>query len=136
MQALYMEQLKGMDAYHEYISGQRMFRNNNEIAPERSVPNSVIYRAPIYSKGATVLHTLRYLIGDDNLKTTLRRMLYPTPEMEKITDGSQTRFVTTNDFKHTAENMYGKDLDWFFNKTDQRTGWRNKDQSGKPENLN
>ena len=115
MQALYMEHLKGMDAYHEYIAGQRMFRNNNEIAPEKSVPNSVIYRAPIYSKGATVLHTLRYLIGDDNLKTALRRMLYPTPEMEKVTDGSHTRFVSTNDFKEVSENLSGQQLDWFFN---------------------
>ena len=34
--------------------------------------------------------------------------------MEKVTDGSHTRFATTNDFKNIAEKESGKDLDWYF----------------------
>jgi aminopeptidase N len=34
--------------------------------------------------------------------------------LEKITDGRQTRFVTTDDFLAIAEEASGMDLDWFF----------------------
>ena len=45
----------------------------------------------IYFKGAWVLHTLRYLIGDDAFFRALRRMAYPRKEMESYTDGRQQR---------------------------------------------
>ena len=114
MQALYVETLQGMDGYHAYMAGASSFPNVDAIAPRMSVPSSIIYKAPIYAKGAWVLHTLRYLIGDDALKQSLRRMAYPDPEMEKITDGRQTRFVTTNDFIEIAERISGRELSWFF----------------------
>ena len=61
-----------------------------------------------------MLHTLRYLIGDDAFFRALRRMAYPTKEMEKWTDGRQTRLVNTDDFLAIAEEESKMDLDWFF----------------------
>ena len=114
-QALYMEELEGIDGYHAYMNNMRGgIRNQKPVAP-REIWNSMqIYGGDIYSKGAWVLHTLRFLVGDETMAHLLRRMAYPDPGMEKITDGSQTRFVTTDDFLYLAEALSGRDLDWFF----------------------
>jgi len=61
-----------------------------------------------------VLHTLRYLIGDDAFFRSLRKMCYPTKEMERVTDGRQTRLVNTDDFLAIAERESGMKLGWFF----------------------
>lgn len=68
----------------------------------------------IYGKGAVVLHTLRYLIGDEAFFRSLGRMAYPTKEMETWTDGRQTRLVNTDDFLTIAEQESKMELDWFF----------------------
>ena len=61
-----------------------------------------------------MLHTLRYLIGDDAFFRSLRKMAYPTPAMERMTDGRQTRLVDTEDFRRIAEAESKMKLDWFF----------------------
>lgn len=114
MQALYAEKLEGMAGYHKYIANMRNFGEDMEVAPRETTSGSGMNGRPVYSKGATVLHALRYLIGEEALRKSLRRMAYPDPQMEKVTDGSQTRFVTTNDFVEIAEKVSGKELDWFF----------------------
>ena len=65
----------------------------------------------IYGKGAYILHTLRYLIGDDAFFKALHHMAYPTKEMEKLTDGRQERLVNTDDFLTIAETECKCDLD-------------------------
>lgn len=115
MQALYLEQTQGDSAYHAYMQSMRMgVESPLAIAPRASRTGDQIYRAPIYNKGAWVLHTLRYLIGDKAFFTALRRMAYPRPELERITDGRQCRFASTEDFLRIAEEASGMDLDWFF----------------------
>lgn len=113
-QPLYVEYLKGAVAYQEYMSRMRRFGNWAAIAPRDSKTAKEIYRAPIYNKGAWVLHALRYLIGDTSFFTALRRMAYPNPEMEQIKDGRQVRFATTDDFIAICENASKMKLDWFF----------------------
>jgi aminopeptidase N len=98
-------------------------RNKQPVAPRDSKIAYQVYMAEpdylksdgdIYGKGAVVLHTLRYLIGDEAFFKSLRRMAYPTKQMEKITSGKQNRFVNTDDFKQIAEEESGMKLDWFF----------------------
>ena len=114
MQALYLERTQGRAAYQRFIAGLQVFWNAYPVAPRASTRASEIVKAPIYTKGATILHTLRYFIGSDNLFKALRRMAYYDPAMEKITDGRQTRFVTTDDFRRICEQISGKNLQWFF----------------------
>ena len=90
------------------------FWNIYPVAPKNSKTASEIYKGSIYFKGAWILHTLRYFLGAETFKIFLRRMIYPDPGMEQITDGAQVRFVTTNDFLYLAESISGKDLDWLF----------------------
>ncbi len=113
MQALYAEHLNGKEAYHKYMSTM-WFRNQYPIAPHSSKTGKQIYQAPIYTKGASVLHSLRYLIGDEAFFQALRTMAYPNQNNLKNIDGSQVRFVTTEDFITIVENITGKDMHWFF----------------------
>lgn len=114
MQALYLEELRGREGYHAYMDRMRYFSNRLAVAPRETRSAAEIYQAPIYTKGAWILHSLRYLLGDEVFFEALRRMAYPSPELERITDGRQTRFATTADFQRICEQASGKDLDWFF----------------------
>ncbi len=124
MDSLYVEKVAGKEAYMKSMQGRmRGTRNKQPVAPRDAKITFEIYmQAPdytkgdgdIYGKGAVVLHSLRYLIGDEAFFRALRRMAYPTKEMESKTDGSQVRFATTDDFLYIAEQESGMDLDWFF----------------------
>ncbi len=114
MQSLYLEFLEGMDAYHDYMAEGRLFWNIYPVAPRTSQTTHGIIKSPIYRKGAWVLHTLRYLIGDESFRAALRKMAYPDPMLEKITDGKQTRYAMTDDFLNITEQVSSMNLDWFF----------------------
>jgi aminopeptidase N len=124
MDALYAGELKGEEGYMSYMAGLRQgIRNKQPVAPREARSAMQIYMtAPdyinsdgdIYGKGALVLGTLRYLIGDEAFFKALRRMAYPDPKMESVKDGRQFRFATTDDFRRIAEQASGMKLDWFF----------------------
>jgi aminopeptidase N len=124
MDSLYLEHLGKKDAYFASMKTKaKATLNVQTVAPrEASAAYQVYLLAPdyiksngdIYGKGAVTLHTLRYLIGDDAFFRALRRMAYPTKEMERWTDGRQTRLVNTDDFLAIAEEESKMELDWFF----------------------
>jgi aminopeptidase N len=124
MQPLYAETLRGREAYLTVIRQQwRGARNRRPVAERGELTAGEVYFNPpdytsgdgdIYGKGAVVLHTLRYLLGDSLFFTTLRRWLYPSAEAEKVTDGRQVRLVSTDDFVAHVSKMAGRDLGWFF----------------------
>src|SRR5262249_33070849 len=68
----------------------------------------------IYYKGSWVLHTLRWQMGDEKFFESLRRFCYPTEAARKATDGSQVRFVDTDDYVRLCSEIAGHDLGWFF----------------------
>ena len=118
VEALYAERLGGEDAYRRYLLSMRhRIRNERPVVPRTSVDTQAAHfgteatDSDVYFKGMWFVHTLRYAIDDDEaFFRSLRRMTYPTPEMETITDGRQTRFVTTDDFRRTFESETGRDL--------------------------
>ncbi|HTK27481.1 MAG TPA: M1 family metallopeptidase [Pyrinomonadaceae bacterium] len=124
MDTLYQEYLHGQDAYLKAMSARvKRLRNTQPVAPrEAKIAYQVYMEAPdytqsdgdIYDKGALVLHSLRYLIGDDAFFRALHHMAYPNKQMETYTDGRQERLVTTDDFLTIAEQDSGRKLDWFF----------------------
>ncbi len=124
MDTFYIETVSGKDAYLKGMAGRmKNLRNRQPVAPRESRTTVQMYMAApdyttsdgdIYGKGAVILHTLRYLIGEKPFFKSLRRMAYPDPRMEKITNGKQVHFATTDDFLHIAEKESGADLDWFF----------------------
>jgi aminopeptidase N len=124
MDSLYQEHLHGKEAYLKSMDARRPgILNKQPVAPREPKASYEVYmQAPdfeksdgdIYGKGALILHSLRYLIGDKAFFQALRHMAYPTKEREAITDGRQERLVTTDDFLTIAEQDSGRKLDWFF----------------------
>ena len=124
MDALYAGHMKGEEGYRRHVANMRKgLRNKQPVAPRESRTTTQIYMAApdyvssdgdIYGKGAVVLHSLRHVMGDEQFFTFLRRMAYPDPAREKVTDGGQCRFATTDDVQRLAEEISGKKLDWFF----------------------
>ncbi len=114
-EALYSEFLNGAASLHEYVSlNFRYMDNRMPLAPEEPTSIDGIYSGDVYTKGAYVLHTLRYLVGDDLFFRTMRRMLYPTPESESVKTGGQCRTVDSEEFIAVAERISGLGLGWFF----------------------
>ncbi len=112
-QVLYVEEKQGFDKSVEYLEDMR-FHSRNPVINRTSQTTSGGWSGPIYSKGARFLHTLRYLVGENNLRRSLRFMAYPDQSIEKITDGRQCRFVNTDDFVNIIETYSEKELDWVF----------------------
>lgn len=124
MQALYAEAVGGPEAYQRELSGYRgELRNQCPVAPRTPHSTADIYfmdgpgsasNHDIYYKGAWVLHTLRWVMGDTAFFDALQTFAYPTDAHRTATDGSQSRFATTDDFLAIV-NAYGEtDLSWFF----------------------
>lgn len=117
-EALYAERLGGPDAYRGYLRSKRgLIRNRRPVVPGETVDTQQAHfgtRAgdnDVYYKGGWFLHTVRYAIDDDEaFFRALRRMAYPSPELEEVTDGSHTRFATTDDFRRILEAESGQDL--------------------------
>ncbi len=124
MDTLYLERLRGKDAYFRGMTNRmKSLRNIQPVAPRESRTTVQMYMAgpdyvrsdgDIYGKGAVILHTLRYLIGDKPFFAALRQMAYPDTSREELTNGRQVRFATTDDFQRIAETASGTRLDWFF----------------------
>jgi aminopeptidase N len=116
MQALYTEQLVGKERYLAQMKFFRgMVQNARPLAPRETRSAEQMYRGrDVYYKGASVLHTLRFLVGDDAFFEILRRYAYPDPALEATTDGSALRFSDTNEFRQIAEKYSQRDLKWFF----------------------
>jgi aminopeptidase N len=124
MDALYKEKLVGRERFIKGLPGRIKFlKNIKPVAPREARTTTEMYFIPpdyirsdndIYGKRALVLNSLRGLIGDDAFFRSLRKMCYPTKESEKISNGMQEHFATTDDFMRIAEKESGMDLKWFF----------------------
>jgi aminopeptidase N len=115
-QVLWLEDTQGVERAREYLrSFRRWIRGRKAVAPRETTSAQDIYTDnDIYFKGAGVLHALRWLIGDDAFLTAMRRLAYPTPELEHTADGSAAHFTSTEEFRALAESLSGQDLSWFF----------------------
>lgn len=114
LQPLYLEKVYGKKEYIGYLRKYKRIQNIKPVAPRAELTSSEAYNGDIYNKGAWIVHTLRYYVGDDAFFKILRRWAYPTEEMERIIDGRQCRNADTDEIMKIAENISGKKLDWFF----------------------
>jgi aminopeptidase N len=116
MEALWIEKNKGFSTYKSYMkSTRRSISNTSPIAPgEVTTAQEIFSDNDIYYKGAWVLHTLRFLIGDQHFYNLLRKWAYPDSIIEATTTGKQCRLATTDEFINFTEQLTGLDLGWFF----------------------
>ncbi|RYG38473.1 M1 family peptidase [bacterium] len=114
MDTLYLEATHDKAAYLAAMKDRRKkIRNERPVSPRPEVSPEP-YGGDIYDKGALVLHSLRFLMGDEAFFRVLRRMAYPKPELEKQTDGRALRLATTEEFVNIASVEAKQDLSWFF----------------------
>lgn len=117
MQPLYREIRFGREAYDEEVHSHRTM-NRKPLAPRQTKDSAEIYFGggsnDIYYKGSLVLHTLRWQLGEKKFFAAMRRFAYPTKDLAAKTDGSQVRFVDTDDFVKLCSEIAGEDLGWWF----------------------
>jgi len=124
MDALFAEKKLGREQFIKSLPNRiKATRNLKPVAPREPRTTTEMYLIPpdyirgdgdIYGKGALVLNSLRGYIGDEAFFKSIRRMAYPNPKTEKVKNGKQFHFATTDDFLRIAERESGKELDWFF----------------------
>lgn len=122
-QALTCETLVGKEAYFREMAAQRRgIVNRAAVAPREPRSTAEMYfgdrpgspGSDVYHKGSWILHTLRWVLGDEVFLQVLRRFAYPDPGREKALDGRACRFATTDELLELAERLSGRELDWFF----------------------
>lgn len=108
LEALYAEQLNHTFGYQAYMNHQRATLLNNKPVAAVSPLRSTEVPQDVYNKGSWVLHTLRYLVGDETFRILLKRFLYPDPQHP------QPRLVDTEEWIRLVNDTTGRDLRWFF----------------------
>ncbi len=116
VEVLYEEHLQGETGYKKKMDlRRRAVQNKIPLAIDSIFTSREIFGDWSYAKSVYMIHSLRYLIGKENIIKVLRLIAYPDEELEHETNGQQCRFVTTNDLFQTIEGICGKNYDWFKN---------------------
>lgn len=114
-EALYVEFLSGMDSYHQYMDNMRPNNNHSSpLAPREQLTAAQGFALNPYSRGASVMHTLRFHLGDDTFFNLFERWAYPDSTDFDNTNGRLCRILSTEDMKDQAEEVTGLDLEPFF----------------------
>ena len=115
---LYREQEYGTASYWGYMTSQMTlaFQATGAIGiPDTSSVRNLFDGSRIYSKGATVLHMLRHVLGDSVFFRSLR----------SYANDPTLRYSTAaiRDFQNVCETVSGKDLNYFFQEWIYRDGF-------------
>lgn len=99
------------DAYNNYIYLAKSGKEQPLTTHADRYEVNMAYGIGAYSKGEVFLAQLGYLIGQENLKKTIKRYY------------SDYKFThpTPNDIKRVAEKISGANLDWYLNEWAQTT---------------
>jgi len=125
-EVLYVEAVDGAAAARDDLELRRIeIRNERPLTAGRTRTAAEAYEDDIYDKGAWVLATLRWQIGDDAFFRFLRRFSGDPP--------SACRLVDSAEVERLAEEESGRDLGWFWERYLRRAGlprWRESRQRG------
>ncbi len=90
------------------------------IAPPRQLSGDQTFdektgpEGDMYAKGAWVLYSLGFVMGEDKVERALRRLIYDTAEPHALTAPITPRQRTTDDFLAIINDEAGADMSWFF----------------------
>ena len=119
MQPLYLQWLHGDREYDAWLLDQRRtLQNDVPLVSGKSMTEEAVYNDDtgpghdIYYKGSVLLHTLRYLIGDQAFFDATRQLVYGTTDPRP--GNFQPRYGTTRDFIDAVNAATGRDYGWFF----------------------
>ncbi len=114
IEVMYIEEVRDVETSRMYLEMLPFSADEYPLAPREEMNSLAIYNLDPYSRGAWVLHTLRYYLGDDVFRTMLQRWLYPVPGDYNNENGRLCRLATTDDLMNEAEQVTGRELDNFF----------------------
>jgi len=109
-EAIFIEEEYGWDAAQNFVKTRfkKNIKNEYPIVPDKNSTTNQKSGNDVYYKAAYVLHTLRYLIGDEIFKASIKEFLV----MPKELPGNQT---STKEFISLINENTSLDLGWFFN---------------------
>jgi aminopeptidase N len=102
-EALWWGEKFGEQAYHAHMATKDNDYNGS-IYRNDTTSISWIFNYIVYGKGAWTLHMLRHVVGDSLFFETL----------STYRDTYQFSHASTEDFQGIAEQVWGQDLEWFF----------------------
>jgi len=108
-EAVYREAIYGADEYWQLINDRmtKALRARGTLfVQDTSVVRELFDNDRVYSKGASVLHMLRHVLGDSVFFRSLRSYV-ADPRVRYST-------ATTEDFRRVCESVSGKQLGYFF----------------------
>ncbi|HET8552489.1 MAG TPA: M1 family metallopeptidase [Gammaproteobacteria bacterium] len=106
-EAIYVNDTLGVTKYLEYMHRDcSHVKNKKPIVQGKNLTGDQAYIGDIYTKGACVLHTLRWMLGDK----LFFKALYQFQNDPRFA----YKLVSTKDFTDLVNHMAGKDLDWFW----------------------
>ncbi len=124
MQPEYTREVLGDAAFYSSMYRSYLGINAcNAIAPREEFSTAQLYfddpggqgpAGDIYTKGTWLLHSLRYLIGEEAFWRSVRRLVYDTIRPEELSPPISARLRSTDDFMNIVSHEAGKDLAWFF----------------------
>jgi aminopeptidase N len=105
---IYTEAVSGKKGYNDYVLPKMVGAKRAKgtiLVQDLSTVNSIFNSDRTYSKGSTVLHMLRGIVGDDNFFKILKTYI-----ASPLAYGNSV----TEDFQAVAEQVSGQKLDYFF----------------------
>jgi len=103
-EALYWGAVNGEEAYHAHMASKVNDVNSSVYRPDTSSVGAIFSYSMVYQKGAWVLHMLRHVVGDETFFASLAA----------YREAFQFRTASTEDFQGVVEEVWGQDLEWFF----------------------
>ena len=107
-QALFVFDTLGEERYLDYMRRLRQkVRNRQPVILGEDLTSAEAYSGDIYFKGACVLHTLRWMIGEDDFFEVIWRFV----------DGDNPgacRLVANEDLVALVAEVSGRNIDWFW----------------------
>jgi len=102
--ALYVREFEGEKAYAEYFKNMStQFENKIPIVMGKDIDEEAAYNSDIYGKGAFFMHTICYVMGDDQFFPAIKKFV-TSPQY------TYDNLVNTDDVEQFFSKESGKDL--------------------------
>jgi aminopeptidase N len=108
-EALFVEEKFGKSAAKTFVNNRykNNIQNKQIVVPVKNTTTEYKTDNDVYYKGAHILHTLRYLVGDEVLRESLKEFIHMPKELPQ----NQT---STKEFISLIHENSGDNIQWFF----------------------